>query len=163
MKWGLDYINPDLARRMVGAVQTEPVRSATNYSYDLRPYAGEGWLCIGDAHRFMDPIFSFGVSLSMLEARAGARAILRILRGSDEREQLAAYCAYCDAGQDVALDVIRYFWKFPIFFGYQMRGRFRKDIIRLLGSDLHAPGEVGAVEIIREQLRTAARSAPMES
>jgi FADH2-dependent halogenase len=51
-----------------------------------------------------------------------------------------------------ALDVIRYFWKFPVFFGYQSRGEARKDIIRLLASDCHSYTEPRALAVMRRAL-----------
>jgi len=155
MEWGLEHINPDLRERVAGCDRIELVRSIADYSYDIQPYAGDGWLCIGDAHRFIDPIFSFGVSLAMTEARAAARTIVAILTGADWQEALSSYVAYCDRGQNVAVDILRFFWQFPMFFGFQIRGRHRKDFIRLLGSDLYTPETNALVKLIREQLRQA--------
>jgi len=150
--WGLENINPELGWRVRGCERVEEIRTITNYAYNVEPFVGDGWLCVGDAHRFMDPIFSFGVSFSMLEARAASQAILRTMQTGDWRGPFTEYAAFCTRGQDVALDVIRYFWKFPVFFGYQTRGKTRKDIIRLLGSDCHTPEETPIVQVMRQTL-----------
>jgi flavin-dependent dehydrogenase len=152
LAWGLENLNPELGWRVRDCERVEEIRAIKNYSYNVEPFIGDGWLCIGDAHRFMDPIFSFGASFAMVEARAASKAILQAMQMDDWREPFAEYAAFCTRGQDVALDVIRYFWKFPVFFGYQTRGKTRKDIIRLLGSDCHKPEETPIVQVIRHSL-----------
>ena len=157
LRWGLDEINPDLRRRMAGCERTEEVRFVSNYSYRIEPFAGDGWLCVGDAHRFTDPIFSFGVSLAMAEARAAARAIREGLQGGDVRGPFERYAARCDTGQEAAYDLIRYFWKYPAFFGLQARGAMRRDFVQLLAGDVYGP-ELPALAMMRNSLH----SAPLE-
>ena len=152
LQWGISQINPDLGWRLEGCEQVETVRAITNYAYAVAPFVGNGWLCVGDAHRFTDPIFSFGVSFAMLEARAASQAIQQVINGEDQREVFADYAAYCDRGQNAAADVIRYFWKFPTFFGYQSRSTLRKDVMRLLVSDFHDVDEMRALQVMRRAL-----------
>ena len=152
LQWGLEQINPDLGWRVQGREQVESVRTITNYAYTVAPFVGPGWLCIGDAHRFTDPIFSFGVSFAMLEARAASQAIQHAVREGDDQAAFADYAAYCDRGQNAAADVIRYFWKFPTFFGYQSRSAMRKDVMRLLASDFHDVDEMRALQVMRRAL-----------
>ena len=151
--WGLEHINPDLGWRVEGCERVEKVRAITNYSYTIDPFVGDGWLCVGDAHGFIDPIFSFGASFALVEARAASQAILAALDMDDDKAPFSEYSAFCKRGQDVAFDLIRYFWKFPIFFGYQTRGKLRNDFIRLLASDCHSPREIRMVEIMRKALQ----------
>ncbi len=62
---------PLLWRRLEGARRTVEVHSIANFSYRCRQYAGPGWVMVGDAAAFLDPIFSSGVYLAMA---SGARA-----------------------------------------------------------------------------------------
>jgi len=136
MQWGLSQLNPELTRRSAGATQTEIMRITRNYSYRVDPFVGPGWLCVGDAHRFTDPIFSFGVSFALTEAQAAADAIASALdQPSREAECLERYAGYCTRGQDRAAQLVRYFWKFPAFFAFMSRGEYRDDILRLLAGD----------------------------
>ncbi|MCI0581163.1 MAG: NAD(P)/FAD-dependent oxidoreductase [Chloroflexi bacterium] len=153
LAWGLENINPDLRRRVAGRERVEEIRTITNYSYKVDPFVGNGWLCIGDAHRFIDPIFSFGASLAMLEAKAASRAILTALATGDWTAPFAEYIALCNRGQSAAYDVIRYFWKYPVFFGYQSRGKQRKEFMRLLSSDVHDEQELPALQMMRRTLQ----------
>lgn len=153
LAWGLDALNPDLTRRVQRAVKVEPVRFIANYSYRVEPFAGERWLCIGDAHRFTDPIFSFGVAMSMTEGAKAATLIRDALeRDGDWREAAAEYTAYSNRAQDAIYDTIRYFWAYPAFFGLQARGDARRDIMRLLAGDCWGDEPVPALEMFRESL-----------
>jgi hypothetical protein len=37
------------------------------YSYQVNGFCDRGFICTGDAHRFVDPIFSFGLTVTMPE------------------------------------------------------------------------------------------------
>jgi 1H-pyrrole-2-carbonyl-[peptidyl-carrier protein] brominase len=154
LRWGLDNINPDLSRRMKNAEMTEPIRVIRNYSYRIEPFAGDGWICIGDAHRFTDPIFSFGLALTMQEARAASTAIQEAIATDSCKEPFDKYVAFSNVGQDIAYDFIKYFWKFPTFFAYQINSSMRKDIIFLLGGDIFPPRQLKAIEAMRKSLQT---------
>jgi FADH2-dependent halogenase len=160
LQWGLTQLNPDLSWRVQGCEHVEQIRAIANYSYTVEPFVGNGWLCVGDAHRFTDPIFSFGVSFAMLEARAASQAILQALENGECRTPFAAYAAHCNRGQNAAADVIRYFWQFPVFFGYQSRGELRKDLIQLLAGDLYQADEMRALQVMRRALQKFAHPAP---
>lgn len=138
---------------MQQAERTEKVRTINKYSYTIDPFVGNGWLCVGDAHRFSDPIFSFGVSFALVEARAAAKAIDQALKTGDQKKAFEMYSEYSDTGQNAALDVIKYFWHFPVFFGFLSRGKYRKEIIRLLSSDCHKSGDIEVLKIMRESLK----------
>ena len=80
----LEEFNPDLTVRAANRARTEPVRTIANYGYEVWPYVGAGWLCVGDAHRFVDPLFSFGVNVALSEAKAAASTIVDVIeRGAD--------------------------------------------------------------------------------
>lgn len=152
LQWGLANINPDLTRRLAEAQSVESVRVIRNYSYRINPFVGDGWLCVGDAHRFADPIFSFGVAMAMSEARAAADAIHRAVETGSWEQPFADYVAFSNRGQNAAFDLIRYFWKFPAFFGVQARGPMRKDFIRMLAGDLFEPHDIPALAMMRNSL-----------
>ncbi len=152
LSWGLDTLNPDLKRRMEKGVKVEPVRFIHNYSYRVEPFAGDHWLCIGDAHRFTDPIFSFGVAMSMAEGEKAARVIQHCLEGGDWRVAAEDFAAYSNRAQNAIYDTIRYFWAVPAFFGMQARGEARRDIMRLLAGDCWGDEPVPALTMFRKSL-----------
>jgi flavin-dependent dehydrogenase len=58
----------------------EDVRVTGNYSYDSVQMGGAGWVMIGDAFAFLDPVFSSGVYLAMSGAEQAATVVDTALR-----------------------------------------------------------------------------------
>jgi flavin-dependent dehydrogenase len=61
-----------LTERMQDAELASEVMTAGNYSYRVRDSWGEGYMMIGDAFAFIDPLFSSGVMLAMTGGELGA-------------------------------------------------------------------------------------------
>lgn len=72
--------NPAVWARMQGATRVAPVHATGNYSYGASRMAGPGWMMIGDAYAFVDPIFSSGVYLAMDSANQAAGLVAATLR-----------------------------------------------------------------------------------
>ena len=70
----LDRISQSLmlSERMQEAELVSEVMTAGNYSYRARGGWGEGYMMIGDAFAFVDPLFSSGVMLAMTGGEVGA-------------------------------------------------------------------------------------------
>ena len=75
----LDTIGAARAR-MQGAQRAGPVHVTGNYAYDCTRMHGPGWLLLGDAYSFVDPMFSSGVFLAMHGAEQGVDAVDAALR-----------------------------------------------------------------------------------
>jgi flavin-dependent dehydrogenase len=72
--------NAALKRRMERAELIGEVRVTGNYSYDSARMGGPGWLLVGDAFAFLDPVFSSGVYLAMSGAEQAAAVVDESLR-----------------------------------------------------------------------------------
>jgi flavin-dependent dehydrogenase len=73
--------NAQLAQRLAGATLIDnEVRVTGNYTYDATAMAGPGWLLVGDAYAFLDPVFSSGVYLAMDSAEQAAHVVDIALR-----------------------------------------------------------------------------------
>jgi flavin-dependent dehydrogenase len=73
--------NPALWRRLEHAeLIGDQVHVTGNYSYDSRCIGGPGWVLVGDAFAFIDPVFSSGVYLAMCGAEQAAELVDRSLR-----------------------------------------------------------------------------------
>lgn len=62
--------------RLIG----DEVRVTGNYSYDSTQMGGLGWVMVGDAFAFLDPVFSSGVYLAMSGAEQAAAVVDTALR-----------------------------------------------------------------------------------
>ena len=60
--------SPSVAERMMNAEPISPLVTAANYSYSFRRCTGDGYILIGDAAAFIDPLFSSGVMMAMTSA-----------------------------------------------------------------------------------------------
>jgi flavin-dependent dehydrogenase len=58
----------------------DEVRVTGNYSYDSTQMGGLGWVMVGDAFAFLDPVFSSGVYLAMSGAETAASVVDTALR-----------------------------------------------------------------------------------
>jgi flavin-dependent dehydrogenase len=74
-------LNPALWRRVRSAeLIGNEVRVTGNYSYDSMQMGGPGWVLIGDAFAFLDPVFSSGVYLAMSGAEQAVNVVDAALR-----------------------------------------------------------------------------------
>ncbi len=132
-------LNPDLTRRITNTDFLEEVRTNTSYSYSAANYTGKGFLCVGDAHQFTDPIFSFGVFLSMREGEFAAAAISKFLgeHNTTNGNPFADYEAVNCQGQDAVRDLIDCFWEYPLVFTRMASGEAKDDITDLFAGRLY--------------------------
>lgn len=150
-------LNPELSRRLAAITFVEPVRTISNYSYHVRQFTGKGFLCVGDAHRFIDPIFSFGVYFAMKEASLAAQAIEQIMahKRSLSSNPFAEYQALVEQGQDVIQDLLDCFWTQPLVFLIFAHYQYREGMIdpfagRIYDTDVAA---LPIVKALRERLK----------
>ena len=66
---------PALKWRVENAKQLFPVKTTKDFSYRASQIAGEGWVLVGDAFGFLDPIYSTGVFLALKSGEMAADAI----------------------------------------------------------------------------------------
>ena len=64
------------------------VRVTGNYSYDARRMGGPGWVMVGDAFAFLDPVFSSGVYLAMCGAEEAANVVAAALQDPGREKAL---------------------------------------------------------------------------
>ncbi len=74
-------LSPALWKRMESAqLIGGDVRVTGNYSYDSARMGGPGWVLVGDAFAFLDPVFSSGVYLAMSGAEQAVDVVDSALR-----------------------------------------------------------------------------------
>jgi flavin-dependent dehydrogenase len=149
----LRELNPELARRVVDNTLTEEARAIPNYSYHSRTFTGPGWMCIGDTHRFIDPIFSFGLFVSMKEAEEAVPVIARFL-GNEHvgpGNPFQAHMERLERGLDLTQDLIDGFWENPLGFAHLLhRGTHQDDITDLFAGRIYMEEPSGGVLALRK-------------
>jgi flavin-dependent dehydrogenase len=74
---------PAVRDRVGGATRATGVFATKDYSYRATRVAGDGWVLVGDAFGFLDPLYSSGVLLALKSGELAADAILEGLACSD--------------------------------------------------------------------------------
>ena len=83
--------SPTVSARTRGASMVSEVHSTANYSYRARQGNGDGFLMIGDAYGFVDPMFSTGVLMAMTAGELGAKAADAWLDDPARGQKMADY------------------------------------------------------------------------
>ena len=88
--WDTIALSPGLSTRMRNARLSTPVTATGNYSYMADRMAGDGYVMLGDAFAFIDPVFSSGVFFAMNSALLGAETVDGALRHPERRRTYEA-------------------------------------------------------------------------
>jgi flavin-dependent dehydrogenase len=147
------HMTPVLSERLPDLTPREPIHAIPNFSYRVLNYTGKGFVCIGDAHRFIDPIFAYGVYFGIQEGEFAAERIAKLLSGEirTDGNPFADFERLCDEGNDVVEDVIGVLWDFPLAFQRIFTWRDRVSSLDLLSGRIY--GEMGATNPARIAIR----------
>jgi len=74
---------PAVKERVGQAEPVDRVRATKDYSYRATRVAGDGWVLVGDAFGFLDPLYSSGVLLALKSGQLAADAICEGLAAGD--------------------------------------------------------------------------------
>jgi flavin-dependent dehydrogenase len=125
---------------MKDAERIRPYWMEGDYSYKIDRYAGPGWLLIGDALRFVDPIFSSGVDVALFSALFAYESILESWRTGDERKAFDAFHHKVNAGVDSWYDTIGMFYKLQnLLTRFAVHQKWRPYLIRALQGCPYTP------------------------
>lgn len=74
---------PAIQERLANATRVTGYFATRDYSYRSTQVAGDGWVLIGDAFAFLDPLYSSGVLLALRSGEMAADAIVEGLQKGD--------------------------------------------------------------------------------
>lgn len=134
---------PALEERLSGAQQVMPVRVAQDFSYCAERIAGPGWVLVGDAFAFLDPIYSTGVLLALRSGEWAADAICEGLASGDlSGEALGAFAEEFIAGMRAFRKMVYAFYdpdfNFASFLG--AHPDCRQGVIDILSGNVFGSG-----------------------
>ncbi|UQA62362.1 NAD(P)/FAD-dependent oxidoreductase [Polyangium aurulentum] len=122
-----------------GAERQRPVGALADFSYRIDKLAGDGWLFVGDAGGFLDPLFSTGAHIAIKGGELAAEAIDRALeRGDVSRAAFTEYEAAVRYAVDLFLGVVQGFYAGQFretLFEQNQRPTMRKLITSILSGD----------------------------
>ncbi len=138
--YSLVHRNRNLEHNMRAAVQVRQWWMEGDYSYKIEKLTGKGWLMIGDALRFVDPVFSTGVDVAAYSALYAFESINEVLDGADVDAAFAEYERRITDGVDAWYDLIALFYKLQnLFTIFAVDKRYREKVVRILQGNLYLP------------------------
>ncbi len=92
---------PVVKQRVSLGKQVAPIRATKDYTYRAKQVAGDGWVLVGDAFGFLDPLYSSGVLLALKSGQLAADAVVEgLANGDTSRAQLGKWEADFVQGMD---------------------------------------------------------------
>jgi FADH2 O2-dependent halogenase len=148
--------NRKLARATRHALPIDDLKGDVNYSYRLDRVCGDGWLAIGDAARFLDPVFSSGVSVAMHSARYAAERISVALESGDlSRDTFLPYEDTVFTGAAIWDDFTRLFYRLLPGFTHLLETKeHRPAMMRMIQGDIQPDSSKEILDQLRAIVRT---------
>ena len=112
-----------------------------DFSYRVRDLAGPGWIAVGDAGGFIDPLFSTGAHLAMYGGFHAANKIADVLAtGRNPRpEDFTEWSALMRKGAELFLGSVQAFYRgslTPYLFADDQHPFLRRAITSMLAGDV---------------------------
>ncbi len=102
---------PALRPRLADAKQLFPVKVTTDFSYRANRMAGDGWVLVGDAFGFLDPVYSSGLFLALKSGEMAADTINEALEKENfSADQLGSFGAEFVAGMEAIRKLVYAFY-----------------------------------------------------
>ena len=152
---------PALVPRVRNARQTMPVQVLNDFSYRSSRIAGDGWVLVGDAFGFLDPIYSSGVFLALKSGELAADSIHEALEAGDpSAARLGAHGPEFLAGMEAMRKLVYAFYEPDFSFAKFLAQHpgCRVDLIHLLVGNVFRPtnglfGSMGQMVRLPEEAR----------
>ncbi len=114
---------PGLTPRLIGAKRLGEICTAKEFSYMTKTSAGDGWVLVGDALGFIDPVYSSGVYFALeMGVRAGDAVVAGFQNNDLSAQQLGCWVEPFKQGAQWVRKLVHAFYtkEFSI-------GRFMKE------------------------------------
>jgi 2-polyprenyl-6-methoxyphenol hydroxylase-like FAD-dependent oxidoreductase len=122
------------------AARLFPPRATADFSFRVQSMRGPGWIALGDAAGFIDPLFSTGAHLAMHGGLGAADAIDEALRTGDlSPARFDAWEAEQRAGAELFLGAVQAFYGGDLIsylFAEPQHPFLRRAITTLLAGDV---------------------------
>jgi len=151
--WDSVGSRPELLEKLKQARQVRPWKEEGDYSYAMKQICGDGFALVGDAGRFVDPIFSSGVSIAMNSARLATTDLIKGLErgGPLTRESFAEFETTMRRGTNNWYKFIGLYYRLNVLFTYFVSNpKYRIQVIQLLQGDLYDEDEPAVLVEMRK-------------
>lgn len=146
--------NLTLRQAVAGATRIRPWWVEGDYSYSMDRVAGPGWLMVGDAHRFVDPIFSSGLDAALHSAVFARDAILPVVRGAPDGPALDSYARAITAGVDIWYEITDLFYRLQaLFTRFAFHPDWRRDMALVIQGNLYDQDQQARAQRLIDAMR----------
>jgi FADH2 O2-dependent halogenase len=137
--WKCLESRPELLEGVKQARRVGPLRDEGDYSYAMKQICGDGFVLVGDAARFVDPIFSTGVSIALNSARfASADIVAAAETGDFSRAKFSRFESTIRRGTNNWYEFIQVYYRLNVLFtSFILDPRYRLDVLKLLQGDVY--------------------------
>ena len=149
--WSSVATRPTLADALQQASRLRLFKEEGDYSYAMTQICGDRFMLIGDAGRFVDPIFSTGVSIALNSSRFAFKDILGALERNDfSRDSFKTFEDTIRRGTKNWYDFISVYYRLNVLFTYFIIDRrYRLDVLKLLQGDVYDEEQPPVLEKMR--------------
>jgi FADH2 O2-dependent halogenase len=137
------------------AERIRPFFIEADYSYKIEQFTGPGWMLVGDAARFVDPIFSSGVSVAMRSSQFAFGAIDAVLKGErTEEDALGEYDETIQRGTQIWYEWITLYYRMQSLFSrFSAKKEYKADIQQLLQGEVFDKGAIKVVDRMKAAVK----------
>ncbi|MCB0401862.1 MAG: tryptophan 7-halogenase [Flavobacteriales bacterium] len=150
--WETLKTRPELRNKLEAARQIRPFSIEGDYSYAMKEIIDDRLLLIGDAARFVDPIFSSGVSIAMQSSKFAAEAIIQAFQKNQfDKSQFLSYQEKINRGCQNWHDFITLYYRLNVVFTYFLgKKEYRKDVLKFLQGDVYDESDPEFLKVMRK-------------
>jgi len=141
--WDMIESRPEFYEKLKAASQINEFKVEGDYSYSMKKLTDDRMLLIGDASRFVDPIFSSGINIAIQSSRFAAKDILKALqKNSFAVEEFTEYEKIVSRGSKNWHDFITLYYRLNVMFTYFVnKPEYRIDVLKFLQGDVYDEDE----------------------
>lgn len=146
---------PGVARRLASAEKVSQIYTTADFSYRSSRFAGDGWVLVGDAFGFLDPLYSSGVMLAFKSAELAADTIHEALKSGDtSAKNLAKSGPRIAEGMQRIRQLVYAYYDPTFSMGRFVREHphFKNDITRVLIGDVFGDDLGALFDALRKQI-----------
>lgn len=112
----------EIQDRLADAAQCGELQALREFSYSTTQKAGDGWVLVGDAYGFIDPIYSSGVYFALKSGEMAADVIIDGYKRDDlSAAHLCSWCEEFESGTRWVRKLVNAFYTNEFSFGQFMK------------------------------------------
>jgi flavin-dependent dehydrogenase len=153
--WQCLQSRPELADGLRKAKQIRPLKEEGDYSYAMKQLCGDRFVLVGDAARFVDPIFSTGVSIALNSARFAVQDIVQAAAAGDfSKQRFAIFEAKMRRGTHNWYEFISVYYRLNVLFtAFVQDPRYRLEVLQLLQGDVYEEEEPEVLRLMKRKVK----------